>query len=60
MEHKLKKYEVINEVINEVKYILWIFKETYFGDNMDNLQILLDLNFEGDNKIINVHSKQFF
>lgn len=37
-----------------------MFEELCFGDTIGDLHLLLDLDFEGDDKIINVHSKKFY
>ena len=42
------------------EYISGVFEESCLGDTMGDLHLLLDSDFEGDDKIVKVYSKEFY
>jgi hypothetical protein len=56
IEHDLKKR---GELAND-EFILGIFEESCLRDIMGDLHCLLASNLEGDDSVVNVHSKEFY
>lgn len=48
----MKKYDRLEED----EFVSRVFEESNFNDTISNLHYLLDLDFEGGDKIINVYS----
>ena len=55
IEYDLKKSGELNEDEN----ILGVFEKACFGDTMGDLQLLMDLDFKSEDRIVNVYSKEF-
>jgi hypothetical protein len=47
------------ELAND-EYILRIFKKSYLRNTMGDLHCLLASNLEGDDNVVNVHTKEFY
>lgn len=52
----MKKYRIFDKD----KCISEMFEESGFGDTKGELKVLLDLEFEVDDKIVNKQSKEFY
>ena len=56
VEHKLKE----EGKLLGGEYISGVFEELYLGDTMSELQLLLDLDVDGGDRVVNVCSKEFY
>ena len=56
VEHKLKE----DGKLDGGEYISGMFEELSLGDTMSELQLLLKLGVDGDDRVVNVYSKEFY
>lgn len=46
--------------LDEDEFVSGVFEESCLGDTMSDLQFLLDFDFEGEEKVVNLFSKDFY